>query len=304
MAQICTDSGESRNQVHRGSRVQEMAERTQTVGASISQDIFCQDCGYNLRGLTGERCPECGRSLEGLRSEVSKIPWVHRKEIGRFRAYWKTVWFVMFRQRQFCDEMVRPVSYSDSQRFRWLTVAIVATAIFFAGAAQFGSYKANSIHGDIWKYLWSHDWAILAAFVATVLWLAGITGVPSYFFHPKSVTVQQQNRALALSYYACGALSLVIIPILLSIPANLLPRKYEFLAVLSGILALTLPVAPLSIWWLDLLHLTRRLLPQFPSRVAVVAICVPCLQVLTGLLIVVVPIMIILLGLVLYRLLS
>ncbi len=93
-----------------------------STGNSIAQDIFCQDCGYNLRGLTGDRCPECGRSLEGLRSNVSKIPWVRRKEIGRFRAYWKTVWFVMFRQRQFCDEMARLVNYRDSQYFRWLTV--------------------------------------------------------------------------------------------------------------------------------------------------------------------------------------
>lgn len=24
----------------------------------------CQDCGYNLTGLTSARCPECGRTLE------------------------------------------------------------------------------------------------------------------------------------------------------------------------------------------------------------------------------------------------
>ncbi len=24
----------------------------------------CYDCGYNLTGLTSERCPECGRTLE------------------------------------------------------------------------------------------------------------------------------------------------------------------------------------------------------------------------------------------------
>ena len=76
----------------------------------IPSDLFCQQCGYNLRGLTSDRCPECGRSLDGLRGTVPPIPWVHRKEIGWFRVYWKTVWTATFRQQDLCDEMGRPVS--------------------------------------------------------------------------------------------------------------------------------------------------------------------------------------------------
>src|SRR3990172_2603904 len=93
----------------------------------IRQDLFCQTCGYNLRGLTGNRCPECGGSLDGVRSLIPQIPWMYRKDTGRFRAYWRTVWFVMFRQAQFCDEMARPVSFRDSQSFRWITVLSVST---------------------------------------------------------------------------------------------------------------------------------------------------------------------------------
>ena len=31
---------------------------------AIAADVFCLNCGYNLRGLTGDpvRCPECGHS--------------------------------------------------------------------------------------------------------------------------------------------------------------------------------------------------------------------------------------------------
>ncbi len=92
-------------------------EETKLDGhAAIELDIYCQKCGYNLRGLTAERCPECGRSLEGLRSPVSLIPWVHRREIGRLRAYWKTVWLVMFRQGQFCWEIARSVQHGALDR--------------------------------------------------------------------------------------------------------------------------------------------------------------------------------------------
>src|SRR3990172_1179604 len=98
----------------------------------IWQDLFCQRCGYNLRGLTGNRCPECGGSLEGVRSLVPQIPWMYRKETGWFRAYWRTIRFVMFRQAQFCDEMARPVSFRDSQSFRWVTIAMVYIPVLFA----------------------------------------------------------------------------------------------------------------------------------------------------------------------------
>ena len=49
-----------------------MPDTPPTVSAAplptIAQDIFCQRCGYNLRGLTGNRCPECGGSLDGVRA--------------------------------------------------------------------------------------------------------------------------------------------------------------------------------------------------------------------------------------------
>jgi hypothetical protein len=36
----------------------------------IDEDLFCPQCGYNLRGLPEERCPECGTRFEpvGVRS--------------------------------------------------------------------------------------------------------------------------------------------------------------------------------------------------------------------------------------------
>ena len=96
-----------------------MSETTDNVAKSelgggptaISHDLFCTGCGYNLRGITGDRCPECGHDLTALRSPVSQIPWVRRREIGRFRDYWLTAWMDCARNRRFFEEHARPVKF-------------------------------------------------------------------------------------------------------------------------------------------------------------------------------------------------
>jgi hypothetical protein len=55
--------------------------------------------------------------------------------------------------------------------------------------------------------------SILQLTVIPVLWicvglfLMAMTGACSYFFHPRSLPIVQQNRAIALSYYACAPLA-------------------------------------------------------------------------------------------------
>lgn len=40
----------------------ERPSEAQAGGTSLDQDLYCLECGYNLRGLSGDprRCPECG----------------------------------------------------------------------------------------------------------------------------------------------------------------------------------------------------------------------------------------------------
>jgi len=172
-----------------------------------STDRFCAACGYNLRGIASDRCPECGQVFDPNQSDAPQIPWSHRRTIGSLRAFWRTVNLVSFHTRQFATEIHRPVSLSDALAFR----RTVALHLFVPLALLSGWAYIDGLHsnGGVW---------IGADLVGSLAQLLGLPvlvgsiwlflmmafGIGSYFYHPKSIPVRHQNRAVALSYYACG----------------------------------------------------------------------------------------------------
>ncbi len=174
--------------------------------APLPVGILCPDCGYDLRGSTSERCPECGFLLEPLRTGESQIPWSHRAQLGWFKAYWKTVWLVTARPKRFCQEMARPVSYADSQSFRWVTAAHAVLTIVVGGLVPilWPERRGMSQDEDAW-------WPVGGAVFTLSVWLCLLPGLASYFFQPRRLTVEQQNRAIALSYYAWAPLAFMVI---------------------------------------------------------------------------------------------
>ena len=265
-------------------------ERPSALGAQpgISYDLFCQNCGYDLRGLTSERCPECGHSLETVRSTVPQIPWVHRDKLGRFRAYWRTVWLVMFRQSRFCEEMARPISYADAQRFRGVTILhlqvplMLATAGWYVGAwpTLFDDPLANQLFRQVWPAVVLH--------ICIALFLAAVTGAPSYFFHPRSLPIEMQNRTIAMSYYACSPLALAALPVapgaffIWSTGATGLSDK---LLIGSFLLTALLIVALMYGWLSELFRISRRVMPQYRGRSYLILLGMPASWLLLGLLI-------------------
>ena len=248
---------------------------------AIAQDLFCQTCGYNLRGLTGNRCPECGGSLDGVRRLTPQIPWVYRKETGWFRAYWRTVWFVMVRQARFCDEMARPVSFRDCQFFRWVTVFMLAVPSALPLIATYLMRKPMPHWNPPLLIAVMDGCPPIVYYALWLLYLVTATGLPGYFFHPREIPILQQNRAIALSYYACGPLVFLTLPILTSAAAILIePVKNERLIMALAVFTLTLPIGAIAPWWLDLIHLARRLVPQRPQRAVYLGVCVPVLSLL------------------------
>jgi len=254
----------------------------------IACDVLCPDCGYNLRSLTGARCPECGYGLERIHQAEPQLPWARRKQLGRFRAYWGTILYVRFRHRRFCEEMARPVSYADAQRFRWVTVLhawlplLVASAVLYVATPEPAAQAPEAARlqrmmgqfvpePSLFDRIVSEGWPVILANVCILLFLAAATGVPSCFFHPKALPVEMQNRAVALSYYTCWPLALLVVPLLFwSLRDPYPPPRW---LVLCGLVSLLVPL----LWWGDLWQTARRVMRPHPLRLVLVAICVPIL---------------------------
>ncbi|MEZ0265153.1 MAG: hypothetical protein ACAI43_10535 [Phycisphaerae bacterium] len=89
----------------------------------------CPACGYDLRAMTGDRCPECGLTVDREALRVSAIPWAHRRRQGYVRAYLATAWRFIRGGRGLVDEPLRPQDLSDARAFVRVTGAILAVLL-------------------------------------------------------------------------------------------------------------------------------------------------------------------------------
>ncbi|MBN1343620.1 MAG: hypothetical protein JXQ73_13110 [Phycisphaerae bacterium] len=265
--------------------------------SGVDQDALCVDCGYNLRGLTTDRCPECGRAFDRASLIASQIPWVVRRQIGTIRAYWRTVWMVILRNARFCNEAGVPLSYRDAQLFRWVTILHVYLPFLIATLV---ACAFRPLADPFVDYFFKTIWPLAALHACLILFLLGITGVPSYFFHPACLTVEQQDRAIALSYYTCAPLAvttavwLVIALVWLPIKVagiNISADPFDLLMALeraptplrvwvfsAGILGFGLMAMQPALWWWALVDLAKRSMPD-TNRSRLVALAVPILWV-------------------------
>lgn len=183
----------------------------------LPADLYCPDCGYNLRGLTSRRCPECGLALDFLESETPIIPWERRRELGRFRAYWQTVLMVMFRNKLFCRAFYQPISDGDARSFRRLSIlqAWLSTLLAFVA---FWSFESDAAAGLV-RFLGA--WFVAYIYACFFLFLCAVTAWPGAVFASLVQTNEQRSRAVALGRYACAGLVWMLpalIVFLLSLP--------------------------------------------------------------------------------------
>ena len=168
--------------------------------------LLCPHCGYDLRMLAGHTCPQCGGSVGEPAMGCFMLPWPRRREIGRLRALGQTFWVITRRPRSVCQAVAQPLDLQDALRFRltvvwlvWLSllVSLLAQAAFNMDAAASLFNVSDGLVLPI---------ARLLVIVAAWPLLYAISGVQTYWFHPRHLTIEQQNRAVVLSYYACAPL--------------------------------------------------------------------------------------------------
>jgi hypothetical protein len=201
------------------------------VSSGVAGDAgrFCPDCGYDLRGIDSDRCPECGLGLHGAAGFA--IPWSHRQEMGRARAFWRTVRLAAVHPKSLATAAGEPVEYAAAQRFRWLVVALASLPpiVFFLiyvwrkRGTRFLSVAGN----DLLSFLpWLADplreialiWSAGATFapvlpIGVVVMFFLATGAAGYWFRPGHLNVARQDRAVAISRYACAPLAWLPVPV-------------------------------------------------------------------------------------------
>jgi hypothetical protein len=274
--------------------------------ATRMEDLHCPDCGYSLRGLESERCPECGLRLDFIDSATTAIAWVERKQRGRVRTYVATAFAVLFRNKRFCREIYRPISYADAQRFRWVSITLVAAIVvlclvdYVTGArsktsspgapAQFvfaATSEQNSILGEAVDEFGPGMViaASMAGTLAVVLTLIVLTGVPSYLFHPAYLSMRLRNRAIALSFYACGPFVLTLACLVVfgyfTCFTSLAGIDAKPTAEDRGVMLLAIALGAVSVYWVTLVLTARRALLR-PLAAWRVVILVPLLWLVAG----------------------
>lgn len=241
---------------------------TESTASQSPTEFFCPECGYDLRAITSERCPECGLAIDRASMSVSRIPWSHRKEIGGFRAYWRTSLLAVSRPKRIAEEMSRPVSYADAQRFRhmtvllaWLPIAGWIVALMVINREYFPiSLAAGERLG------WCMEIATyLAGLFAIWLFLLMASGASSFFVHPKRLPVVLQNRAIALSFYAAAPLAWLWVPaVFLAIAALIFSADWSqhgfgfTLGMVATLSAVMLAVVLVILCWLHAAELVQR----------------------------------------------
>ncbi len=274
--------------------------------STITSGLFCPACGYYLRGIESERCPECGLAIDRATIGLSVIPWTHRKRIGRFRAFWRTVEMAVRSPGKLAQDVARPVSYRDAQLFRWIVVLVAALPL--CAVATYGGLAIGEMPMAGLAPGWglpapmSPALDVLVCIVAGVsnwyvpslailLLIAGLTGAGSYWFGPNSIPIVRQNRAIAVSYYGCAPLALLVIPYVALAGAAFLAanksasdsRWFMVWASLMLVAGTALPLILIA-WWHGTLKMLAAATNCSTTRVLAAAICLPVMWLIVGVL--------------------
>ena len=230
-------------------------------------DLFCQKCGYNLRGNESERCPECGADVDLDALSQPQIPWVYRQARGLFHAYWQTVRLAMFYPRRLHEEMSRDISEDHARKFRRLTflhvvvpVAVVANGLYFVDVVVrtrgFNALEIFAVCGGS-----------AAALACVWLFMWAISSIAGDFLRDDRISAEVQDHAVALSYYTCAPMVCMPLAGLINVIVHISGKGLILGSAIEAAAILIAGLLPLVLlgWWVHrLMALARYVLQLSP----------------------------------------
>lgn len=186
-----------------------------------STDLFCPYCGYNLRGTDSSRCTECGRCVSLADLSTSRIPWTHRKSVGRVRAFLRTINMATFHSPQLAESFHADLTWKDGRRFRLICIlplALTAIILLLANRGwEFLGLALSLVVGrpagkiDNWVLQLGVPW-----YFGMLYWLVIVLTVLAFFLALSMLPVRLasfvrypaslRDSALGAAQYVAGAL--------------------------------------------------------------------------------------------------
>ena len=249
-------------------------------------DLFCHACGYSLLGLAGDRCPECGRGVDTGGLPYARVAWLHRRRLGLWTGYWRTVRHVVFQPRSFAAEMCRPVRISadDAWRFRRLSSHLAAASgVLTALAISWFSGDISRWARQNSDFLPTYIFLLIGGYFAGVLFLRLATDMPLFIW--KGLPQLPASELAPLHQYAAAPLGLIPLALVTSVLLPVMAARAQFPVevqyLVNGVAVLSAGAWLVALWQTPLV-LMKTATGCGNRRVALLALYLPFHWLLTG----------------------
>jgi hypothetical protein len=140
---------------------------------------------------------------------------------------------VILHKKEFCEQVDAPITLRDARLFWVLSILqawvplLILTLIFAFTSAPDTALLRDIREATLYSLFVPIPIGFFTLF-GVLLFFTFASGMPSYFCHPRSLPIERQNRAVALSYFASAPIAFMPMIIALLGAADLLYKLSLF----------------------------------------------------------------------------